>query len=41
MAAVERGPDGAAVTVANVVWLRESLYRLTPEQLRASARRRR
>jgi len=33
IAAVERGPDAAAVTVANVVWLRESLYRLSLEQL--------
>ena len=33
IAAVERGPDAAALTVANVVWLRESLYRLTLEQL--------
>jgi hypothetical protein len=31
--AVERGPDAAALTAANVVWLRESLYRLTLEQL--------
>ena len=33
IAAVEKGPDAAALTVANVVWLRESLYRLTLEQL--------
>ena len=33
IAAVERGPDAATITVANIVWLRESLYRLTPEQL--------
>ena len=31
--AIERGPDAATLTVANVVWLRESLYRLTLEQL--------
>jgi hypothetical protein len=33
IAAVEKGPNAATLTVANVVWLRESLYRLTLEQL--------
>jgi hypothetical protein len=33
VAAVERGRDAATLSVANVVWLRESLYRLSLEQL--------
>jgi hypothetical protein len=33
--AVERGPDAASLTVANVIWLREGLYRLTLDQLQA------
>jgi len=33
IAAIEKGPDAATLTVANIVWLRESLYRLTLEQL--------
>lgn len=35
VASVERGPGGDALTAANLVWLRESLYRLSAEQLRA------
>jgi hypothetical protein len=35
VAAVENGPDGAALTVANIVWLRESLYRMPIERLRS------
>jgi hypothetical protein len=35
VAALENGPDGAALTVANVVWLRESLYRMPIERLRS------
>jgi len=33
VAAVEQGPDAASLTAANIVWLRESLYRLTLAQL--------
>jgi hypothetical protein len=33
VAAVEKGSDAATLTVANVVWLREGLYRLTLDQL--------
>ena len=35
VAAVERGTDATTLTVANVIWLRESLYRLSLEQLQA------
>lgn len=30
---IETGPDAETVTVANIVWLRESLYRLSIEQI--------
>jgi hypothetical protein len=33
VAAIENGPDGSRVTVANVVWLREALYRLPLDKL--------
>lgn len=35
MAAAESGRDGAAMSVSNTVWLRESLYRMSTEQIRS------
>jgi hypothetical protein len=35
VAAVERGADADSLTAANLIWLREGLYRLTLDQLQA------